>query len=101
MGSKRLLVSLGSVVYYPKMDYDFELGRVVDEIKKSGARVVGLQFPEGLKQYALDVAREIEKRSNAVVLILADPCYGPCDTKELEAKRLNIDLLVQFGHDRY
>ena len=82
-------------------DYDFELDRIVDEITKSSAKIVGLQFPEGLKTKALEIAREIEKRAGCTTVIFADPCYGACDTKDLEAERLGIDLVVQFGHDPF
>jgi 2-(3-amino-3-carboxypropyl)histidine synthase len=83
------------------MIYDFELERVISEIKKSKANIVGLQFPEGFKTRALDIASEIESKTNCVAVIFADPCYGACDTKELEAEKLGIDLVFQFGHDKF
>lgn len=82
-------------------DYDFEIGRIVAEIKKAKAKVVGLQFPEGLKTKAVSVAREIEKKTGCTTVIFADPCYGACDTKELEAEKLGVDLIFQFGHDKF
>ncbi|MBN2518182.1 MAG: diphthamide synthesis protein [Candidatus Altiarchaeota archaeon] len=83
------------------MNYDFEIDRVCEEIRKTKAKSVGLQFPEGLKTKALDVAREIERRCSVTTFIFADPCYGACDTKEPEAKRLGIDLIIHFGHDEF
>lgn len=81
--------------------YDFEIDRIVSEIRKSKAKLVGLQFPEGFKTRAIGIAREIEKKSGCTTVIFADPCYGACDTKEIEAGKLGIDLMVQFGHDRF
>ncbi len=83
------------------MNYDFELDRIVEEISKSKATVVGLQFPEGLKTRAVKVASEIEERTGCATAIFADPCYGACDTKELEAEKLGVDLIFQFGHDEF
>jgi len=83
------------------MDYDFEIERIVAEIRKSRAKRVGLQFPDGLKTQAVDIAREIEKKSGCTAVIFADPCYGACDTRELEARKLGIDLVFQFGHDNF
>jgi len=83
------------------MTYDFELDRIVNEIKKSKAKLVGLQFPEGLKTQAIDIARKVEKSAGCTVVIFADPCYGACDTKELEAKKLGVDIVIQFGHDPF
>ena len=83
------------------MDYDFEIPRIAREIKKAKAKIVGLQFPEGLKTRALGVAREIEQKTGCTAVIFADPCYGACDTKEIEAKKLGVDLIFQFGHDEF
>lgn len=83
------------------MDYDFELDRAVSEIKKSKAKKVGLQFPDGFKTRAVSIAEEIEKRVPCITVIFADPCYGACDTKELEAKKLGLDLVIHFGHDPF
>jgi 2-(3-amino-3-carboxypropyl)histidine synthase len=83
------------------MNYDFELDRIVDEIKKSKAKLVALQFPEGLKKQAVGIAREIEKRTGCVIIIFADSCYGACDTREADAEKLGVDLIFQFGHDKF
>ena len=36
-------------------NYDLELNKVISEIKKTKAKLVLLQFPDGLKQYATAV----------------------------------------------
>ncbi len=79
-------------------EYDFEIEKILKEIKGRRAKFVGLQFPEGLKKYALEIAREIEDNSKARVVIFTDPVYGACDTKEREAELLGLDLMVHFGH---
>lgn len=80
------------------MDYDFELDRVTAEIRGSDAKRVGLQFPEGLKDRAFDIARHIEAETGAETVILSDPTYGACDMKECQAGKLGLDLLIHFGH---
>jgi len=82
-------------------DYDLEIKRILKEIKKSNARLIGLQFPEGLKKYAVGIANEIEDKSKAKVVIFTDPVYGACDTKEKEAGILGLDLIVHFGHTNF
>ncbi len=79
-------------------EYDFELEKVIKTIKEKNAKFVGLQFPDGLKKYALTVAGTIEEKTNSITIIFIDPAYGACDTKERDAEMLGIDLLVQFGH---
>jgi 2-(3-amino-3-carboxypropyl)histidine synthase len=80
------------------MDYDFEIGRIIEEIKRSDAKLVGLQFPEGLKTYAVEIAKEIEEKTKAKTFIFIDPVYGACDTKEKQAEMLGLDVVFHFGH---
>ena len=79
--------------------YDFELEKVVKEIKLKKAKMVLLQFPDGLKPYATAVVNFLESKTNAEFLIWMGSCFGACDTpllgKELDNK---IDLVIQFGH---
>ena len=83
--------------------YDLELDKVVSEIKNKKAKIVLLQFPDGLKQYATAVVDWLEKKEeikDVDFLIWFGSCYGACDVpvlgKEIESK---IDLLIQFGHN--
>ncbi len=80
------------------IEYEFEVGRIKQEIKKTGARFICLQFPEGLKEHAIEVIREIEDNSEVDVVVFTDPIYGACDTKDAEAERLGVDLIIHFGH---
>ena len=87
--------------------YDLELKKIVEDIKKSKAKLVLLQFPDGLKHYATSVVDYLkeklnssERKNKVEFLIWFGSCFGACDTpvlgKELEKK---IDLVVQFGHN--
>lgn len=82
--------------------YDLELEKVLKNISEIKAKIVLLQFPDGLKPYAnavVDYLRE-KTKNKTKFLIWFGSCYGACDTpvlgKELENK---IDLLIQFGHN--
>jgi len=59
------------------------------------------QLPEGLKVHATRVVDAIGECSDAEVLIFVDPTYGACDIKSQMCERLDIDLLVHFGHTPY
>jgi len=82
-------------------NFDFEIPKIIEEIKKRNAKIVGLQFPEGLKKYSIKIAEEIESKSNAKTIIFIDPIYGACDIKKIEAENLKIDLLIHFGHEKF
>ncbi len=82
-------------------NYDFEISRLVNEITKKKAKLVGLQFPEGLKQSAVEIASEIEEKTNAKTVIFIGPTYGACDLKEDAAEKLKLDMLIHFGHTEF
>lgn len=82
------------------MEYDLEIDKVIAEIIKARAKIVLLQFPDGLKMQAVDTAKEIEAKTKATVIIWYGSCFGACDTPVLPQKIENqIDLFVQFGHN--
>jgi 2-(3-amino-3-carboxypropyl)histidine synthase len=81
--------------------YDLEIERIIKEIKKTKAKTVGLQFPEGLKDRAVEVAEKIEAATGATTVTFVDPTFGGCDLKLEQAKKLGVDLLVHFGHTEY
>lgn len=78
------------------MDYDLELEKVVEEIKKVGAKSVCIQLPDSFKPHAAEIASFLEGKSSATILIWADTCFGACDIPKLD-----VDLLVQWGHTSF
>lgn len=78
--------------------YDFEIESIAEVVRKKGYGKVGLQFPEGLKTHATNIADRIGKASSCEVIISADPCYGACDLADEEMKKLGCDALFHFGH---
>lgn len=79
------------------LNYNLQIPEIIEKIKETQAEVVGLQFPEGLKIHATEVARQIENETEATVLISGDPCYGACDVSDGNMGEM-VDLLVHFGH---
>ena len=80
--------------------YDLELDKIIKKIKISKAKLVLLQFPDGLKPYATVIENYLKEKTNSEFLIWMGSCYGACDVpvlgKEFEKK---IDLIIQFGHN--
>jgi 2-(3-amino-3-carboxypropyl)histidine synthase len=74
--------------------FDFEVQRVVSTIRQRGCRKVLLQFPEGLKRQADEVAAGLsEKVPECLIIVSGEPCFGACDIPDTDA-----DLVVNFGH---
>ncbi len=59
-----------------------------------------LQFPEGLKQKALEHAKNLEKEGHEV-FISASPTFGACDLAIDEAKNIKADKLIHYGHAEF
>jgi 2-(3-amino-3-carboxypropyl)histidine synthase len=76
--------------------YDVDLTSAVSEIKRLKARVVALQVPEGLKKRAYQFAEDIEAKSEAEVLVVAEPCFGACDIPSSLFGM--VDAVVNVGH---
>lgn len=78
------------------MEYDLELDKATKEIKKTKAKTVLVQLPDGLKQFATEITRELQKNTKAKIFIWLGSCYGACDIPSA-----NVDLLIQFGHSKW
>ena len=79
------------------MQYNLELDRITQEIKKEKAKLVCIQLPDGLKPRAKEIADHIKQHTEARVIIWAGSNFGACDLA-LETSRLGADLLIHFGH---
>ncbi|MFH0831406.1 MAG: diphthamide synthesis protein [archaeon] len=83
-----------------KTMYEPETDRIAEKIEKSRAKLVCLQFPDGLKQDATEIAEKIEKKTGAKCFIWLGSCFGACDLP-LHLENLNFDMIVQFGHSEW
>ena len=82
-----------------KFSYNFELERIVEQIKARNAKSVGIQLPEGVRPVATKLADAITAKTGAEVIISGNSCYGACD---IDDKLLRIvDILFHFGHTEY
>ena len=82
-----------------KFSYNFELERIVEQIKARNAKSVGIQLPEGVRPVATELADAITAKTGAEVIISGNSCYGACD---IDDKLLRIvDILFHFGHTEY
>ncbi|MDY6985951.1 MAG: diphthamide biosynthesis enzyme Dph2 [Candidatus Thermoplasmatota archaeon] len=68
---------------------------MIDDILKEVEeyRTIAIQAPEGLKRLAEELVGKLGE-----AFIFADPCYGACDIKDIEAKELGAEVLIHLGH---
>lgn len=79
------------------MEYELELERATELIKRNRAKVVAIQLPDGLKPKARLIVDTLQENTDALVLIWGGSCYGACD---LPQGLSGVDLLIQFGHSK-
>ena len=72
-----------------------DITRLAGLLRDRGAKKVALQFPDGLRRRAAEVAALL-REMGFFVIISGDPCYGACDLA-LDTLR-HADVLVHFGH---
>ncbi len=76
--------------------FDLRPDYIISVIRDTKARLVGFQFPEGLKRKGPELAKAVEEATGAEIIISGDPCFGACD---LDRTLLDhVDILFHFGH---
>ena len=82
------------------MEYLINYEKITKKIKKSGAKKVCIQLPEGLKNKALEISKKIEEETGCTVIIWGGTNYGGCDIPtHLEC--MGIDMIIHFGHSEF
>lgn len=66
-------------------------------VRQKGVKRVLIQVPEGLKANVQNIADFLGK-NGIEPLISIEPCFGGCDLRDSEAKKLGCDLLLHIGH---
>jgi 2-(3-amino-3-carboxypropyl)histidine synthase len=78
-------------------EYDLEIKKAVDEIKKNNAKLVCIQLPDGLKPKAEEIQKRLEAETNADIVIWQGSCFGACDIP-VQIDRLGFDMILHWGH---
>jgi len=79
-------------------DFDFEIPRVIKEIKERKVRTVLVQLPLGIKTGFMKHLKKIEKETKCNIIVSGGNCWGACDVPIEEAKLVGAELIVHFGH---
>lgn len=82
------------------MTLNFENEKLIKELKRIKPKRVLVQLPEGVKQNAFDIL-SIFENMNVEVVFSGETCWGGCSIAVEEAKSVNADLIVHFGHSEF
>ena len=80
--------------------YELNFEELLPQIKREhpGLQTIGLQFPDGLRDYSVAIGEKVQEGTGALPVISADPCYGACDLCDDEFAKLGIKVMIHFGH---
>lgn len=79
-------------------NYNFEIHKSVWHIRKSGAKRVALQLPEGLLLYSCIISDILEQFCGVETIVMGDVTYGACCIDDFTAIALGCDFLIHYAH---
>lgn len=79
-------------------NYNFELQKLIQRVRSSGATRVCLQLPEGLFRFAPVLADAVQTFAEAEALVMGDVTYGACCVDDFGAALNHCQLLIHFAH---
>ena len=82
------------------MVLNFEIPKLVRELKKRKPKKVLVQLAEGIKQNANEIAQVFDNLKIDVIFS-GESEWGGCSIAIQEAEALKCDLLVHFGHAKF
>ncbi|MEM5844180.1 MAG: diphthamide biosynthesis enzyme Dph2 [Candidatus Aenigmatarchaeota archaeon] len=71
---------------------------MIQKLKRIKAKRVFVQFPEGLKLKIQEISKKLKEYFEVVLCL--EPCFGACDIRDEEAKRLGCDAILHIGHEK-
>ncbi len=80
--------------------YELDLESAKKIIKKNNSKRVLIQLPDGLKPKAEEINDFLKKETGSEILIWLGSNFGSCDVPS-QAKDLEIDLVIQWGHNKW
>jgi|TARA_Y100000034_G_C6872339_1_gene398449 2-(3-amino-3-carboxypropyl)histidine synthase len=82
------------------MTLNFEIQKLVSELKKIKPKKVLVQLPEGIKRNVAEISKTIEDLGIEVIFS-GETSWGGCSIALQEAEALEVDLIVHFGHAKF
>ena len=92
-------VALNEAISKLPSSYNFEVHKSIWHVRKSSAKRIALQMPEGFQRYALAL-RDIHVFFGGCeeAIIMGDVVYGACCIDDYMADILGCDLIIHYGH---
>lgn len=75
--------------------FKINITQAIKEIKKSKAKTVLIQLPDGLKPKATEIVDKLKPHTKEIH-IWCGTCFGACDIPKVK-----YDLILHFGHTKW
>ena len=72
--------------------------KIDEEIRSKKPRVVAFSAPDGLLRQTEELVSSVQGKYGIEAYLIADPCWGTCDTTDEDAGRLGADIAFNIGH---
>ncbi|KAL3814702.1 hypothetical protein ACJIZ3_015970 [Penstemon smallii] len=82
------------------LEWNYEISRVADFIRKHNFTRVALQFPDEVLKDSMMVVKALrrELKSGVKLYVMADTTYGSCCVDEVGAAHVNAQCVIHYGH---
>ncbi len=80
------------------MRFEIPIKAIIQSIENEEIKLVAIQLPEGIKRYGKEIIKKLEKKTDKEFILSGYPCYGACDLKDIELKRIGVDKIIHLGH---
>lgn len=80
------------------MRYEIPFEDIKEAISDPNIEKVAIQLPEGLKRYGKEIIKNLKEDIGKEIILAGYPCYGACDTKDDQLKRIGVDKIIHLGH---
>ncbi len=78
-------------------NHEIELEGLAEDVAEKDPELVGLQLPDGIRDYGPALADWLSEAADVECVISGDPSFGACDLA-LQLEHIGVDLLIHFGH---
>lgn len=76
-----------------------QIHKTIWRLRQANAKIVALQFPEGLLMYSCIISDILERFADiSHLFILGDVTFGACCVDDFSAAAMGADMLVHYGH---
>ncbi|MAH21805.1 MAG: diphthamide biosynthesis enzyme Dph2 [Thaumarchaeota archaeon] len=72
--------------------------KIDEEIRGKNPKIVAFSAPDGLLSQTAEIMSWVQEKYGIEAYLIADPCWGTCDTTDEDARKIGADIVFNIGH---